>query len=159
MADRHPDRDGDPSTSEESYELAVPGPFGSSWRRATLGATALTLSNDGAEVSVPYADLRAVDTVPLEEEHGESRVAVDLVVLGAHIVLTGAAEAVSRLAETEVSPPAGTARYANEVVATGPLVRVRLAVDDESYYLYARPETAATLSDALRERKGETERE
>lgn len=154
VTDSRPGRDDGPTDLDgESYRLAAPGPFGTSWTRATLGPTGLTLSGDGGRTTISYEDLRAVDSVPVRDEHGEARIAVDLVLLGATIVLSGGAALARRLTDGDVAPPSNLSRYANEVVATDPLVRLRLATDDSAYYLYADRETATSLSDELRERR------
>lgn len=154
MTDSGSSRDEEPTDpGEGSYRLVAPGPFGTSWTRATLGPTGLTLSGDGERTTIRYGDLRAVDSVPVRDEHGETRIAVDLVVLGATVVLSAGAALARRLTAGDVSPPPGLSRYANEVVTTDPLVRLRLATDDGGYYLYADRETATSLSDALRDRR------
>ncbi|WP_313691882.1 hypothetical protein [Halorarum halobium] len=142
-----PDREG------ETYRLAVPGPFGKSWTRAVLEADTLTLSGDGRRAILRYVDLRALDSVPVSDRHGETRIVADLVVLGAAIVLTGATALGRRLTTANPVTPHGLSRYANEVVATEPLVRLRLATGDKTYYLYADRDTAESLSGALRRRR------
>lgn len=142
-------REGGPVDGGESYRLAAPGPFGDPWTEVRLGRRALTLVGDDGTVTVPYEDLRGVESVSVREVHDAKRVALDLVILGSYLVLTGGVELARRLSDRELVTPDGLTRYANEVVATEPLVRLRLDADDGSRFLYADEATATSLAEAL----------
>lgn len=155
MTDCRPDPDEEPSATDgEPYHLATPGPYGDVWTLARLETTGVTLSGDGREATVRYADRHEVDSVSVQEVHGDERIVADLVALGVTLVLAGGAALARRLTGLDADTPARLDRYANEIVATSPLVRLRLVTDDGSYYLYADEATVSELSDALRTRAG-----
>lgn len=166
MTDDERGREGGPADPVRSYQLAPPGPFGDPWTAVRLGPDSLTLVGEAGEATVPYSDLRGVESVSVREVHDAKRISLDLVVLGSYLVLTGGVELARRLSDRDLVTPAGLTRYANEVVATEPLVRLRLDTDGRSHFLYAGEATAGELADALEgrvnrrsERTGDGERE
>ncbi|QLG63628.1 hypothetical protein [Halorarum salinum] len=166
MTDDERGHEGDPADTVGSYRLAPPGPFGDPWTAVRLGPDSLTLVGEGGETTVPYSDLRGVESVSVRDVHDAKRISLDLVILGSYLVLTGGVELARRLSDRDLVTPAGLTRYANEVVAREPLVRLRLDTDDGSHFLYAGEATGEELACVLEahvnrdgERTGDGERE